>query len=413
MPVAGRGAVHAAAPHPQGQARPASHRAHHRHGQRPLTALGTPRYDVVVLGAGPAGASCALALARAGVERLCLVDGGSAAGAAIGETIPPDARLLLQQLGLWSAFLGDGHLACVGSCASWGSPQLGFNDFVLNPHGAAWHLDRARFDRFLRAHAHAAGVEGMPDARLVDAAQDADGDVVLTLASRDGGLGKLRARMVVDATGQASALARRLGARRRELDRLSFVYGFFDATAAASPSRLTLLEASADGWWYAALLPGRRIAVAFATDAESVKRDRLGSDHGWLSAVLRTRHLAQRLDGCRYLAGQLTARVAASFMLDRVAGPRWLAIGDAATSFDPLAAQGIYKAISDGLQAAASVSAALASDSDLSDDYASAVQARFAEYLINRNHFYNLERRWPDSAFWARRQARLDLAAVA
>ncbi|WP_155292136.1 catalase [Xanthomonas vasicola] len=57
--------------------------------------------------------------------------------------------------------------------------------------------------------------------------------------------------------------------------------------------------------------------------------------------------------------------------------------------------------------------APLTTDRDLSDDYATAVQARFSEYLINRNHFDDLERRWPDSAFWARRQARLDLAGVA
>ncbi|PPV08762.1 hypothetical protein [Xanthomonas bromi] len=150
-----------------------------------------------------------------------------------------------------------------------------------------------------------------------------------------------------------------------------------------------------------------------ATDAELIKRDRLGDDGGWLRAAVKTRHLAQRLDGCRYLPGELSARVAASFMLDRVAGPRWLAVGDAAASFDPLAAQGIHKAISDGLLAATSLTTALTTDTDLSDDYATAVQARFSEYLINRNHFYNLERRWPDSAFWARRQARLDLAAVA
>ncbi|PPV08761.1 hydroxylase [Xanthomonas bromi] len=208
-----------------------------------MNAHGSPGYDVVVLGAGPAGASCGLALARAGVERLCLVDGGLANTVAIGETIPPDTRLLLQQLGVWEAFLDDGHLPCPGSCAAWGSPRLGFNDFVLNPQGTAWHLDRARFDGFLRRHAHAAGVAGISDARLVGVVQEANGDFCLRLS-----LGARGVRTLVDATGQASALARRLGARRRELDRLSVVYGFFDAAHAASPSRSTLLEASADGW---------------------------------------------------------------------------------------------------------------------------------------------------------------------
>ena len=65
-----------------------------------------------MLGAGPAGAACALALARAGVDGVCLVDAGQPrrhGAVVIGETIPPDARLLLDRLGVWEAFVAEGH----------------------------------------------------------------------------------------------------------------------------------------------------------------------------------------------------------------------------------------------------------------------------------------------------------------
>jgi flavin-dependent dehydrogenase len=354
----------------------------------------TSAAQVCVLGAGPAGAACALALARAGVDGVCLVDEGRPRGhgaVAIGETIPPDARLLLDRLGVWQAFVEAGHERCLGSCSAWGSDELGYNDFVLNPQGSGWHLDRARFDGFLRRHARDAGVTVVdePGAAAADAA------------------------FVVDATGRASAFARRCGARQQPLDRLTFVYGFFDTAGAVSRSRLTLLEAVRDGWWYAAALPGERLAVAFAGDAEHVRDAELARDGCWLGAALATRHLAPRLDGCRFLAGSLITRVAASFLLDRVSGPRWLAVGDAAACFDPLAAQGIYKAIADGLDGAARIASALATGKDLDGDYEAAARARFADYLVSRNHFYGLERRWPGSAFWQRRQARSELPAAA
>jgi flavin-dependent dehydrogenase len=348
-----------------------------------------------------------VALKQAGIASVVLVDGGPPAGAAIGETIPPDARLLLDRLGLWQAFLDEGHEPCLGSASAWGNAVLGHNDFLLNPQGSGWHLDRARFDDFLRRHAVEAGASRI-EARFVDAEDRGDGWRLRLTGERT-----LDARFVVDAGGRASAFARAVGARRMALDRLSFVYGFFDAADARSRSRLTLLEAVAEGWWYAAALPGEMLAVAFAGDAESVRADGLGQEGRWLEAALATRHLASRLAGCLFLPGSLAPRVAASFLLDRVQGPRWLAVGDAAACFDPLAAQGIYKALEDGLNGAASIAAALRAGGDLAGDYAETARARFDEYLVNRNHFYGLERRWPDSAFWRRRQGRTDLSAAA
>ena len=368
-----------------------------------------PGYDVAVVGAGPAGAACALALARAGVDRIALLDSGAAAGgAAVGETIPPDARLLLDRLGLLAPFLAEGHQPCLGSCSAWGSDTLGFNDFLLNPQGPGWHLDRARFDGFLRARAAAAGADLLEGARVADVEPAGEG-FRLHLA----GGHTVSARFLVDATGRAAAVARTLGARQVALDRLTFVYGFFDSARSRSATRLTLLEAAEHGWWYAAGLPGDRLAVAFASDAGRVRADGLGTDRAWLAAALATRHLAERLDGCRFLPGSLVARVAPSFLLEPVSGPRWLAIGDSAACFDPLAAQGIYKALEDGLDSARLIAAALAGRGGLDGSHSSAMRSRFDDYLANRNYFYGLELRWPHSAFWQRRQARTDFASAA
>jgi len=126
--------------------------------------------------------------------------------------------------------------------------------------------------------------------------------------------------------------------------------------------------------------------------------------------VLRTRHLAPRLDGCRFLPGSLVVRGAPSFLMDRVAGPRWLAIGDAAAGYDPIAAQGITKAMADGVAAAAVIAEARAAGTDVPAAFADAARGRFDEYLENRNYFYGLERRWAGAPFWRRRRDHSRLA---
>ncbi|NHZ81202.1 NAD(P)/FAD-dependent oxidoreductase [Massilia sp. CCM 8695] len=370
---------------------------------------GPERCDVAVLGAGPAGCATALALARNTAWRIRLIDPGVAPGPRVGETLLPDTRLVLEQLGVLDAFLEQGHASCLGSCSAWGSAILGFNDFLLSPNALGWHLDRRRFDAFLLDHAAARPQVRCLPSRFEACAPLAGGGFALRLADRQGSGAVLEARIVVDATGQRAAFARRAGARQQYLDRLMFVYGFFDTGAASSSARLTVLEAAQSGWWYAAQLPDARLAVACATDPDLLRRDGLGGDDAWLARVLATGHIAARLDGCRFLRGSLSIRPALSGMLDTVAGAHWLAVGDAAAVYDPLAAQGIHKALSDGLRAAAAIDAALGADGVLAPGYGSGAAERFEQYRTNRNYFYGLERRWERDTFWQRRHARTEL----
>ncbi|MDP9105866.1 MAG: FAD-dependent monooxygenase, partial [Candidatus Eremiobacteraeota bacterium] len=248
------------------------------------------RWNVAVLGGGPAGCATALALERNGISDVCVIDPDPSAGLHVGETLPPQTRVLLDELGLGAEFAGEGHEESLGSCSSWGSDALGYNDFLLDPYGRGWHLDRLRFDSFMRRSAASRAVSICSGAHLLRWEPDVEGGFRLHLRHH-GAAATLRARYVVDATGIRSAFARRAGSRPLSFDRLAFVYGFFDAYDAASPTRLTMLETTDDGWWYAAGLPGRRVAVAFATDPETVREQTLSAEDRWFARLLRTRHI--------------------------------------------------------------------------------------------------------------------------
>ncbi len=113
-------------------------------------------FTVMVVGGGPAGASVAITLAKLG-HRILLVDDGTG-GFKIGEALVPAVRPLLRDLGVMERFLSDGHLPCYGNVSVWGSEEVHPTDFVFNPHGHGWHLDRMLFDAMLRDSAHQEGV---------------------------------------------------------------------------------------------------------------------------------------------------------------------------------------------------------------------------------------------------------------
>jgi flavin-dependent dehydrogenase len=365
---------------------------------------GSIRWNVVVIGGGIAGCAMAIALRRGGVDRVCLLHSPVATQVAVGETLPPDVRRPLGELGVWECFLEQGHEPCLGSRSAWGGSELGYNDFVLNPFGFGWHLDRPRFEAMLLDEARRVDAAIFSIVRLAFAENAPNPGFVLSATEPNGIERSFAARYVVDATGCRSAFAQQIGARKLLLDRLSFVYGFFDASKGATTSRLTLIEAQELGWWYSARLPDNKLAVAFASDPSIVRDGRLAHEREWLDLLRKTRHVAQTVEG--YRLTDMVARVAPTFRLDRVAGAHWLAVGDAAAACDPISSQGIMNALEDGVRASTVVTRALHGVLDGNKSYMEYISARYTDYLENRNYFYGLERRWRLSPFWRRRLAR-------
>lgn len=360
---------------------------------------------VVILGGGPAGCATALSLLAAGVAptEIVLIEASRHAHDRIGESIPPDCRRLLAELGVLDAFSSEGHEPSHGSASSWGSDELGYNDFVFNPYGHGWHLDRRRFDAWLLAEVEARGVEVRTGLRFLDVVEHGAAGAWLALGDAHGERERIHARLVVDATGARSHYARRMGARRRELDRLVSVAAFFRLPAGAEFSRRTLLEAVEYGWWYTARLPDRRIATALASSHALFKQHRFDRAQAWLEALVRTRHVIGQLAACEPEAGSLSVCTAPSFVLDRVVGEHWLAVGDAASAYDPISAQGIFKALGDGLLAGRTIVEVLAGRSDALASYQQDVEQRFDAYAQQRADYYAREQRWPDSPFWRER----------
>jgi flavin-dependent dehydrogenase len=368
-------------------------------------------FDVVILGGGPAGCATALALARLGAFRVLVVEAGRYEAIRIGESIPPDTRVVLEELGVWQDFLRESHEPCFGSCSSWGTDALGYNDFLFNPLGNGWHLDRKRFDAFLARKVLERGSVLYTATRFDSCERVEESSFRLRFSGDDKQTHMVDARFVVDATGMRSCFARCMGASRLFLDQLLCVTAFFELPGSVNFSKLTMLEAVEYGWWYAAKLPNRRLAVAVASDPRIIKQNALRRPDNFLDRLKQTNHISPELAGCRFVDDSQMTCAAPSFFLDKVAGNGWLAVGDAASAYDPISSQGIHKALSDGARAGEAIAACMCGSDIRLGEYRSSVVWRFQQYLENRNFFYGLEQRWPTSSFWTRRRSRMAVSA--
>ncbi|HEV2200244.1 MAG TPA: tryptophan 7-halogenase [Bryobacteraceae bacterium] len=367
--------------------------------------MGTHPFDVGVIGGGPAGSATALALARLGY-RVALVEGSHYDSVRVGETLPPAIRKLLIRLGVWERFLEQKHSPSFGIRCCWGGEDSYSNDFIFNPYGPGWHVDRARFDSMLALAARDAGAEVWLGARLESVVQGSGAEWRIE-AGRAAKRIRLRSKFLVDATGRASAIGRRLGARRLIYDRLVGAVRFCSIRAGVRDS-LTLIEAVEHGWWYSAVLPDGRLIAAFMTDADLLPRDLKAGGSAWEQLLRNARLTSAPLDGGGI--GNIAIRSARSSRLDRAAGAGWLAVGDAAAAYDPLSSQGIYVGLDSGLRAAEAVHEHFKGDRKSCAAYASGVEAHFDRYLRRRAAYYAREQRWPDAPFW---QSRSFVARVA
>jgi flavin-dependent dehydrogenase len=183
--------------------------------------VSAPRSDVVVLGGGLAGLTLAIQLKQQDPTLAVTVlerrrHPVREAAFKVGEsTVEIGAHYLADVLGLrehldteqirkfgFRFFFSEGH-ARIDGCT-----ELGVSQLLPTP---SWQLDRGRFENFLGAHARTLDVEFIDGAsvRGIEVASD-DADHAVTF-ERDGAQQRIGARWLVDASGRAGLLKRKLG----------------------------------------------------------------------------------------------------------------------------------------------------------------------------------------------------------
>jgi 2-polyprenyl-6-methoxyphenol hydroxylase-like FAD-dependent oxidoreductase len=181
-------------------------------------------FEVVVVGSGPAGASTAIRLLRAGVT-VSVVASKDTRSSLPGEALSPEVRTEFRRMGLEDDFPHEA-MPSYGIEALWGQEIPAFHSHLCSPSGTGLSITRPDFHGALLRAVLTNGDCGFLSGQFLRAEKTSRG---WTVAIRIGETTEtLTSDLLADATGRTAAVARHLGARRCRFDSLCGISSVLD-----------------------------------------------------------------------------------------------------------------------------------------------------------------------------------------
>jgi flavin-dependent dehydrogenase len=316
-------------------------------------------WDVGVVGAGPAGATTALLLARAGVSVLLVDRAPFPRDKPCSEYLSPATTEILERLGgnLLDAVEGVSHAKLFGMkvVAPAGTAMCG--RFSVGPRPYSFALPRTTFDSLLLAAARRAGAVVRERLSVEDLVWDRGAVAGFVTRSAVGHRTTHRTRVVVGADGLRSVVARRLGLiRRSPPQRIAFAAHVADVQGVDGVGELHVSDRG-----YVGLGPvgGGITTVALVQPLRRVRASGRDYRREFFAELERFPGLAGRFDPRRLVREVLATGPFAQWARTTVV-PGALLVGDAADFFDPFTGQGIHSALRGAELAAEALVPALA-----------------------------------------------------
>lgn len=325
-------------------------------------------FEALVVGSGIAGCATALELLSAGwrVGILPRDDDVSAI-----ESLSPAAVCDLKRLSIRI----ESNLSEV--VAWWGSER----EARMTTPGAAV-AQRRLLANSLRLRAIESGATVIKGGKLGSIERFRDG-WWLAYERTGGDRCRLHVKYLVDGTGRAAVVGRRLGAHRLMCDQL-----FCISISLHKPGLMgTWTESTSNGWWNLCCVQDEG-TLSFYSNAQTIRETK----RDIADRFYETRHLRHLLP--TPILGNRRVRPCGSSRLAPSAGPGWISVGDAASTLQPLASAGVSKALRDARMARSALE-------EEEVDYDRFQLTDLTGYVRQLEQQYALEKRWSESPFWA------------
>jgi flavin-dependent dehydrogenase len=333
---------------------------------------GTRLYDVIIAGAGPAGAASAAVLARAGLDVIVL-EAARFPRFSVGESLLPQSLTMLEEAGLLDAVRARGYQHKPGGCFLRGNErfEFQFSEQWTSGFDHALQVPRDDFDVTLAAAAAAYGAQVRTETRVTSVRRDESGVVHVGTRKVAGKISDasepqiLRSRFFIDSSGSARALAGLQGWNEpsSQAERVSIATWFRDETGdVAGPAGLTWVSiVRPDTWMWVIPFADGVASVGVVGDARFL--DDLGDDP---SKVLRgliaaDPWLQPRFAGLAAVSPTRSFRGYSSESAQYWA-PGLCLTGNALGFLDPIFSSGVTLALTSGVRAAQLVVAQLAGE---------------------------------------------------
>lgn len=331
---------------------------------------GRESYDVIVVGAGPAGCTVAALVAAAG-HAVLLLDRETFPRPRVGESLMPATYSTLERLGMLERMKASGfprkHSVQFFSARGRSSLPFYFTEVSEGESSVTWQVERGAFDAMMLDNAAARGAEVLQQANVKDVLID-DGRAVGVRVELPGGdTLELSSRVVVDASGQTALLSRKLGLKRsdpqlRHVSYYTRYRGALRGEGIDEGATLIMHTCRPRVWFWYIPLPGDQTSVGVVGPLTQLVEGRSGGPQAIFDEeAAGTPHLLERIRDARRVSPVQAIRDF-SYISDAIAGDGWVIAGDAFGFLDPIYSSGVFLALKSGELAADSIVDALARD---------------------------------------------------
>lgn len=328
------------------------------------------QYDVIILGGGPAGSTTAALVAEYGHKAL-LLERSLFPRFHVGESLIPETYWTLKRLGLLEElkqstfpkkysvqFVSDGHKE---------SAPFYFDDH--NPHecSVTWQVVRGEFDKMLLDRAQELGATIHTNGQVLDVHFEGEQAVGVRVQLAEGdkkSIRELKAKVIVDATGQSAFLANRLGLKTPDKKlKMGTVWSYYrgayrDSGKDEGATLIMQTEGKKSWFWYIPLSNDIVSVGCTGPMGYMFSKDRGSAEDVFQSELKRCPALEKRLANASRDTEYFTTKDF-SYRAKQAAGSGWVLVGDAFGFIDPVYSSGVFLALKSGELAAEAIDRAL------------------------------------------------------
>jgi flavin-dependent dehydrogenase len=322
--------------------------------------------DVVVIGGGPAGSTVATLLAQHGVQ-VKLFERERFPRFHIGESLIPETYWVFRRLKMLdkmkqSPFVKKFSVQFVNARGKVSAPFY-FHDNKPHECSQTWQVIRSQFDLMMLENAEEQGALVHQATRVLEVLFEADQAVGVRIQKEDGTRAEIRARVVVDASGQSTMLQNRF--RLRLWDPMlnkgaiwTYWQGAYRDTGRDEGATLVIQTPNKEGWWWYIPQHDDTISVGVVAPFDYLFRGRGSNEQTYNEELDACPAVKQRVSIGRRSTGYFATKDY-SYRSREVAGNGWVLVGDAFGFLDPLYSSGVLLALKSGELAADAIAEGL------------------------------------------------------